>query len=68
VVPLQYAIQWLTAGIAKNEAHPSFVMSERQRLSCPSSIELGCERVFVLQATESIGRRMFSCQRQHQNS
>jgi hypothetical protein len=68
VAALKYAIQWLTAGISKNQAHPSFSMSERQRLDCPSSIKCGCERVFVLQAARSIGRRIFFGQRQHQDS
>ena len=31
-----------------------FVTSEHQRLACPSGIEFGCERVFVLEPSETL--------------
>jgi hypothetical protein len=47
-------IQGLTARVLNYEDRPPFVMSERQRLGCPRRIEFGCERVFVLEPSETL--------------
>jgi hypothetical protein len=59
LVPLKNAIQRLTARVGEYEDRPPFVTRERQRLGCPRGIEFGCERVFVLKAPETLGRRLF---------
>ena len=66
LVPLKNAIQGLTARVLEYEDRPSFVTSERQRLGCPRGIEFGCERVFVLEPSETLRRRLFcgECDRQ----
>jgi hypothetical protein len=58
-VPLKNPIQGLTARVGEDQDRPPFVTSERQRLGCPCGIEFGCERVFVLEAPESLRRWLF---------
>ncbi len=59
LTPLKDQIQGLTARVREYEDRPPFVTSERQRLGGPCRIEFGCERVFVLEATETLRRRLF---------
>src|SRR5713226_5146948 len=54
LVPLKNPIQGLTARVLEYEDRPPFVTSERQRPGCPSGIEFGCERVFVLEPPETL--------------
>jgi hypothetical protein len=59
LVPLKNPIQWLSAGILEYKDRPSFVTSELQRFRCPLRIEIGCDRVFVLQPPKGLNRRLF---------
>ena len=54
-----HLIQGLTSRVFEDEDRPPFVTSERQRLGCPCGIEFGCERVFVLEAPDSLGRWVY---------
>jgi hypothetical protein len=54
LLPLKNPIQGLTARVLQYEDRLPFVTNERQRLGCPRGIELGCERVFVLQTPETL--------------
>src|SRR5260370_42612372 len=67
LVPLKNPIQWLTARVREYEDRPPFVTSERQRLGCPCRIELHCKRGFVLEAPETLRRRLFCRERHRQN-
>ena len=58
-IPLQNAVERLTARIGENEDCPSFVTRERQRLGRPRRLKFGCERVFVLEASQTLGQRLF---------
>jgi hypothetical protein len=54
VVSLKNPIQGLAARILEYEDRPPFVTSERQRLGGPRGVEFCCERVFVLEAPETL--------------
>ena len=58
-VPLKNAVERLTARVGENQDCPPFVTRERQRLGRPRGIKFGCERVFVLKASQTLGRRLF---------
>ena len=60
LVPVKNPIQGFAAGVLEYEDCPSFVTCECQRLRRPYGIELGCKRIFVLDALETLRRRMFS--------
>ena len=59
LLPLQNAVERLTARVGENQDRPSFVTRERQRLGRPCGLEFGCERVFVLKASQTLGQRLF---------
>jgi hypothetical protein len=63
-VPLRNAVEGLTARVGENQDSPSFVTGERQRLGRPRGLQFGCERVFVLKASQTLGRRRF-CRRSY---
>ena len=56
---LQNVVERLTAWVGENQDGPSFVTRERQRLGRPRGLKFGCERVFVLEASQTLGRRLF---------
>ena len=58
-VPLKNAVERLTARVGENKDCPSFVACERQRLGRPRGLKFGCERVFVLKASQTLGQRLF---------
>jgi hypothetical protein len=64
---LKNQIQGLTARVRQYKDRPSFVTSERQRLSCPRGIEIGRKRVFVFKPLETLRRRPICgvCHHQH---
>jgi hypothetical protein len=55
---LKNPIQRLTARVFENEDHPPFVTGNGQRLGRPRGIEFGCERVFVLEPSNALRRRL----------
>ena len=65
-VPLKNAVERLTARIGKNKDCPPFVTRERQRLRRPRGLKFGCEREFVLKASQTPGRRWFCGRSDHQ--
>ena len=58
-VPLKDTVERLTAGVGENKNCASFVTRERQRLGRPRGLKFGCERVFVLKASQTLGQRLF---------
>ena len=58
-IPIENAVERLTAWVGENEDGPSFVTRERQRLGCPGGLKLGCERVFVLKTSQTLWPRRF---------
>src|SRR5712692_4429406 len=67
LIPLKNQIQGLASRVLEYKDCPPFVTSERQRLGCPCGIEFGCERVFVLEPPDSLGRRQFCSERHCQD-
>src|SRR6266481_6560302 len=67
LIPFKNPIQGLTARVLEYEERPPFVTSERQRPGCPCGIEVGCKRVFVLQPPETLRRRLFCGESDHQH-
>ena len=59
LVPLEDAVERLTARVRENQDRPPFVTRERQRLGRPRGLKFGCERVFVFEPPETLGRRLF---------
>jgi hypothetical protein len=57
--PLKNAVERLTARVGENKDCPSFVTRERQRPGRPRGFKFGCERVFVLKASQTLGQRLF---------
>jgi hypothetical protein len=57
---LDYAIQGFATWIFKNEDRSPLVTGECERLSCPSRIEFGRQRVFVFEPPKTLERRLFS--------
>jgi hypothetical protein len=55
VVPPSNAVERLTARVGKNKNCPSLVTRERQRLGRPRGLKFGCERVFLLKASQTLG-------------
>jgi hypothetical protein len=53
-IPIENAVERLTAWVGENEDGPSFVTRERQRFGCPGGLKLGCERVFVLKTSQTL--------------
>src|SRR5579863_7703649 len=66
-VPLKNAVERLTARVGENKDCPPFVTRQRQRLGRPRGIKFGCERVFVLQLPQTLGRRLFRGSRYYQD-
>jgi hypothetical protein len=60
-------IQRFTARIVQYQNRPSFVTSELERLGSPCGIEFGCERVFVLEPSKTLRRRLFCGEGECQN-
>jgi hypothetical protein len=60
-------IQRLAAGILEYEHHPPFVTRERKRPGRPAGVKFGCERVFVLESSDALGRRSFGSECHSQN-
>src|SRR5580704_5416363 len=58
-LPLNNAVERLTAWVGENKDGPSIVTRERKRLGRPRGLKFGCERVFVLKASQTLGRRRF---------
>jgi hypothetical protein len=58
-VLLQNAVERFAARVGEDKDRPSFVTGERQRHGRPCGIQLGCERVFVLKTSQTLGRRWF---------
>src|SRR5580700_10256011 len=58
-VLLQNVVERLTAWVGENKDSPSIVTRERKRLGRPRGLKFGCERMFVLQASQTLGRRRF---------
>jgi hypothetical protein len=56
-VLLQNVVERLTARVGENKGGPSFVTSERKRLGRLRGLKLGCQCVFVLKASQTLGRR-----------
>lgn len=56
---LNNEIKRLTTRVGKNKDCPSFVTRERQRLGRPFRLKFGCERVFVLKASQTLGQPLF---------
>jgi hypothetical protein len=59
LLPLKNSVERLPARVGENQDYPSFVACERQGLGRPRGLKLGCERVFVLEAFETLGQRLF---------
>ena len=64
---LENEVERLTARVGENKDGPSFVTRERQRLGRPRGLKFGCERVFVLQASQTLGQRLFRGRSYYQN-
>jgi hypothetical protein len=58
-IPLKNPIERLTTRVGENKDCPSFVTREGQGLGRPRRLKFGCEGVFVLQASQILGRRLF---------
>jgi hypothetical protein len=58
-IPIENAVERLTAWVGENEDGPSFVTRERQRPGCPGGLKLGGERVFVLKTSQTLWPRRF---------
>ena len=58
-VPIENAVERFAARVVENKDRPSFVACERQRLGRPRWLKFGCERVFVLKASQTLGQRLF---------
>src|SRR5580658_5218337 len=58
-VALEDAVERLTARVGENKDCPSFVTRERQRPGRPLGLKLGCQRVFVLKASQTLGQWLF---------
>src|SRR5258708_2609074 len=58
-VKFQNAVERLTARVGENKDCPSVVKRERQRLGRPRGLKFGCEGVFVLKASQTLGQRLF---------
>jgi hypothetical protein len=56
LVPLKNLIHGLSARILKYEYRLPFMTRERQRPGCPRGIEVGFERVFVLEPAKTLSR------------
>src|SRR5260370_19139850 len=67
VVSLKNPIQGFTARVIQYEDCPPFVTRERQRHCCPCGIEVGCERVFVLEPPKTLRCRLFCGECHHQD-
>jgi hypothetical protein len=50
-VPIENAVQGLSARVGENKDCPSFVSRERHGLGRPGGLKFRCEREFVLQAS-----------------
>jgi hypothetical protein len=53
------AVERLTARVGENKDCPPFVTRERQRLGRPRGLKFGCERVFMLKASQTLWQRLF---------
>jgi len=58
-VPLKNAVERLSARVGENQDCPSFVAGECNGLGRPRGLKLGCQRVFVLEASQTLGQRSF---------
>ena len=67
MAPLKNQIQRLTAWVFEDEDRSPFVTTESKRPGCPSRIEFGGELVFVLQAPDTLRRRLFPAQCHYQD-
>ena len=65
-VPIENAVERFAARVGENKDCPSFVARERQRLGRPRWLKFGCERVFVLKASQTLGQRLFRGRSHHQ--
>jgi len=65
-VPLNNAVERLPARVGENQDCPSFVIRKSQGLGHPRGLQLGCERVFVLQPPQTLGQRLFFGRSDHQ--
>ena len=63
-VPFKNAVERLTARVGENKECPSFVTCEGQRLGRPRGLKFGCERVFVVEASQNLGQWLF-CRRSY---
>jgi hypothetical protein len=66
LLPLKNAVERLTARVGENKDCAPFVPCERQRFGRPRGLKLGCERVFVFEALQTPGRRLFGGGSDHQ--
>jgi hypothetical protein len=58
-VPSKNAVERLTARVRDYKDHPPFVASERERLGRPHWLKLGCERVFMFKASQTLWQGLF---------
>jgi sulfopyruvate decarboxylase TPP-binding subunit len=57
--PLKHTVERLAARVGENQDCSPFMTRQREGLGCPSGIKFGGERVFVLQASQGLGRWRF---------
>ena len=67
LVPLQNAVERLTARVGENEDCPPLVTRQCDRLRRPRGLKIGCERVFVLQPPQTLGQRLFRGRNHYQD-
>jgi hypothetical protein len=56
---LQNMVERLTAWVGENKDGPPIMTRDLERLGRPCGIQFGCERVFVLKTSQTLGRRWF---------
>jgi hypothetical protein len=59
VVPLKNAVERLSARVGENQDCPSFVAAECNGLGRPRGLKFGCQRIFVFEASQTMGQRSF---------
>ena len=58
-VPIENAVERFAARVGENKDCAPFMARERQGPDRPCGIKVGCERVFVLKASQALGRWLF---------
>src|SRR5258708_32034944 len=67
LAPVKDSIQGYAARVLEYQHRPPFVASECQRPACPSGIQFGLERVFVLESPQALSRGLFRGKRYRQD-